>query len=119
MPSAPVLLLVNNDVGVLTALAVLLSGDFVVETANTAGEALGMIACGIEPDLIVADVYLDRLDGIALRSELPAWLRSRVVLMTCSPVRGAMASAIHASGVPVVHRSTELHLLEPIMKAVA
>ncbi len=113
----PIVLVIDGDDEILEALEVVLEHAFRVVPAQTAGEALGMVAVGLDPDAILSSVYLNRMDALALQAELPEFMRSRLVVLAGVPVRGATAAAISSAGMPLVHRPKELNLLEPILLA--
>jgi signal transduction histidine kinase len=68
-PSAPRVLVVEDDPDMLGFLAAILGRQYRVETAADGREGLDK-ACAIRPDLIVTDVMMPGLDGAELVGEL-------------------------------------------------
>lgn len=68
----PRILLVDDDPGLLLALAELLRNDgFLVTTARNGDEALRRLDAGW-PDLLIIDLLMPRIDGLALAREVKA-----------------------------------------------
>jgi DNA-binding response OmpR family regulator len=83
------LLVVDDDPGTVDALAHLLRAEgFIVEVALDGDAALE--ACEQhQPDLVLADIYMPRTNGIALLEKLRALHpRTKVVMMTVDGSRG-------------------------------
>jgi DNA-binding response OmpR family regulator len=59
------ILVVDDDAGTLHAIAALLSGDYEVSTASDGIEGL-QAALRLHPDLIIADVWMPRADGVTM-----------------------------------------------------
>ncbi len=71
-PTRPRILLVDDDPGLLDALAELLRNDgFLVTTARNGDEALRRLDAGW-PDLLIIDLLMPRVDGWALAREVKA-----------------------------------------------
>ena len=60
------ILVVDDDEGTRRAIAVLLSGDYDVVTAADGIEGLEVAIRGPRPDLVVADVWMPRADGVTM-----------------------------------------------------
>lgn len=63
-------LLVDDDVDILSFLAEMLSRTFTVITAASGAEAVTLIEDGLRPRVIVSDVMMEPMDGFALRERI-------------------------------------------------
>lgn len=121
MPGRTRILLADDHVLLLEAFRRMLEPAFVVVGTAADGAALVEEALRLEPDLVVADVSMPRMNGLEaarrLRGELP---RTRVVFLTVDedPQLAAEAFALGASGY-VLKSSTALELEQAIRAAVA
>ena len=80
--SAPRILLVDDDPGLLVLLAGQLRGDgFEVQTARDGEEALKRLAGGW-PDLILLDMMMPRMDGLAFARELKSRADLPVIVLS-------------------------------------
>jgi len=116
MPARPRVLLADDHVLLLEAFRRMLEPEVAVVGAVADGAALVEQALALEPDLVVADVSMPRMNGLEaarrLRGELP---RSRVVFLTVNedPQLAAEAFALGASGY-LLKSSTATELREAI-----
>jgi len=121
MSAPPTILLADDHVLLLAAFRRMLEPAYRVVGAASDGAALVEEALRLEPDLVVADVSMPRMNGLEaarrLRGELP---RTRVVFLTVDedPQMAAEAFALGASGY-VLKSSTALELDEAIRAALA
>jgi len=121
MTARGTILLADDHVLLLEAFRRMLEPAFDVVGAAADGAALVEEALRLEPDVVVADVSMPRMNGLEaarrLRSELP---RTRVVFLTVNedPQVAAEAFALGASGF-VLKSSTALELHEAIRAALA
>lgn len=121
MPGRTRILLADDHVLLLEAFRRVLEPAFSVVGTAADGAALVEEALRLEPDLVVADVSMPRMNGLEaarrLRGELP---RTRVVFLTVDedPQLAAEAFALGASGY-VLKSSTALELEQAIRAAVA
>jgi DNA-binding NarL/FixJ family response regulator len=112
MPARATILLADDHVLLLAAFRRMLEPKFEIVGASADGAALVEEALRLEPDLVVADVSMPRMNGLEaarrLRGELP---RTRVVFLTVNedPQMAAEAFALGASGY-VLKSSTALEL---------
>jgi DNA-binding NarL/FixJ family response regulator len=120
--SAPArILLADDHVLLLEAFRRMLEPAFLVVGTAADGAALVEEALRLEPDVVVADVSMPRMNGLEaarrLRGELP---RTRVVFLTVNedPQMAAEAFALGASGY-VLKSSTALELDHAIRSALA
>jgi DNA-binding NarL/FixJ family response regulator len=115
------ILLADDHVLLLAAFRRMLEPAFEVVGAAADGAALVEEALRLEPDLVVADVSMPRMNGLEaarrLRGELP---RTRVVFLTVNedPQMAAEAFALGASGY-VLKSSTALELDQAIRAVLA
>ncbi len=114
----PVVLVVDDDVGIREALAMLLGDAFFVVTAPDGGEALGIVGLGLNPDVILSDLMMPEVDGLELHEQLPARFQPRFVLMTASPLHGAIGARIESAGVPVLRKARDLMRVEEVLLSV-
>jgi len=116
MPARPRVLLADDHVLLLEAFRRMLEPEVAVVGAVADGAALVEQALALEPDLVVADISMPRMNGLEaarrLRGELP---RSRVVFLTVNedPQLAAEAFALGASGY-LLKSSTATELREAI-----
>lgn len=116
MPARPRVLLADDHVLLLEAFRRMLEPEVAVVGAVADGAALVEQALALEPDLVVADVSMPRMNGLEaarrLRGELP---RTRVVFLTVNedPQLAAEAFALGASGY-LLKSSTATELREAI-----
>jgi DNA-binding NarL/FixJ family response regulator len=121
MSARATILLADDHVLLLEAFRRMLEPAFAVVGTAEDGAALVEQALRLEPDLVVADVSMPRMNGLEaarrLRGELP---RTRVVFLTVNedPQMAAEAFALGASGY-VLKSSTALELERAIRAALA
>lgn len=119
MSARATILLADDHVLLLEAFRRMLEPAYDVVGTVTDGAALVEQALRLEPDLVVADVSMPRMNGLEaarrLRGELP---RTRVVFLTVNedPQMAAEAFALGASGY-VLKSSTALELDQAIRAA--
>jgi DNA-binding NarL/FixJ family response regulator len=121
MPARARVLLADDHVLLLEAFRRMLEPAVEVVGAVKDGSALVEQALELEPDLVVADVSMPRMNGLEaarrLRGELP---RTRVVFLTVNedPQMAAEAFALGASGY-LLKSSTATELMEAIRAVLA
>ena len=121
MPGRPRVLLADDHVLLLEAFRRMLEPEVAVVGAVADGAALVEQALALEPDLVVADVSMPRMNGLEaarrLRGELP---RTRVVFLTVNedPQLAAEAFALGASGY-LLKSSTATELTDAIQAVLA
>ncbi len=121
MSARATILLADDHVLLLEAFRRMLEPAFEVVGTAADGAALVEEALRLEPDVVVADVSMPRMNGLEaarrLRGELP---RTRVVFLTVNedPQMAAEAFALGASGY-VLKSSTALELDHAIRSALA
>jgi DNA-binding NarL/FixJ family response regulator len=121
MSARATILLADDHVLLLAAFRRMLEPKFEVVGAAADGAGLVEDALRLEPDLVVADVSMPRMNGLEaarrLRGELP---RTRVVFLTVNedPQMAAEAFALGASGY-VLKSSTALELDQAIRAVLA
>ena len=121
MPARATILLADDHVLLLEAFRRMLEPTFAVVGTAVDGAALVEEALRLEPDLVVADVSMPRMNGMEaarrLRGELPG---TRVVFLTVNedPQMAAEAFALGASGY-VLKSSTALELDQAIRAVLA
>ncbi len=64
------ILLVDDIKEFRTLLKVILSGNYEVITAEDGEQAIGLMESGLEPDVIVTDLMMPRMDGYQLISKV-------------------------------------------------
>jgi len=79
------ILLVDDEPGMLRYIRTLLEVDsFKVETASTGEEALERVQKGLQPDLVLLDVLMPGIDGLATLEQLRQMKPSvKVVMLSC------------------------------------
>src|SRR5690625_2348768 len=79
----PVILLVDDDPGQLELLSMRLVGSgYEIRRANSGEEALASIAQNV-PDLVIASLRMDSMDGLALYDRIhQQWPALQVVILT-------------------------------------
>ena len=85
MSEATNILLVDDEPGMLRYIRTLLEvDDYKVETASTGEEALARVEKGLQPDLVLLDVLMPGIDGLATLEQLRQ-LRPgvKVVMLSC------------------------------------
>lgn len=76
------ILIVEDSPTIRQTLTTLLSlSGFRVETAEDGEEGLGRLRRGLQPDLIITDLYMPRLDGLALTRAARKMLVSTPILL--------------------------------------
>ena len=121
MPARATILLADDHVLLLEAFRRMLEPKFEVVGTAADGAALVEEALRLEPDLVVADVSMPRMNGLEaarrLRGELPG---TRVVFLTVNedPQMAAEAFALGASGY-LLKSSTALELDQAIRAVLA
>ena len=90
----PKILVLDTDPAVRRQLSVRLSGDYAVQAAGTAQEALGECVRN-RPNLVITDLRPTDMDGIALLKELKSrWPLITVIVLTA---HGTIAQAVKAT----------------------
>jgi two-component system, NtrC family, response regulator GlrR len=89
------ILVVDDDPGLLRLLTIRLRSEkYEVEPADNAAKALSVIA-GFRPDLVVTDLRMAQMDGLALLKELKRrWPSLNVILLTA---HGTIPDAVRAT----------------------
>ena len=108
MPDPPRVLVVDDDADTLLLLDEILTKEgYKVRTAEHAEAALNLVS-GEEPDVVITDIQMPRMDGLALLAELQRRLpQTLVVLATAfgslkTAVDGIKAGAFDYLGKPFV-----------------
>ena len=107
--SDPKILIVDDDPGMLRLLSLRLASEpYDIHTANDAAQALGCIA-RILPDVVITDLRMDAMDGIALLDEVQSrWPGLPVILLTA---HGTIPDAVEAT-----QRGATGFLTKPVAK---
>jgi two-component system response regulator GlrR len=89
------ILVVDDDPGLLRLLSIRLRSEkYEVEPADSAAKALSVIA-GFRPDLVVTDLRMAQMDGLALLKELKRrWPSLNVIVLTA---HGTIPDAVRAT----------------------
>ena len=89
------ILLVDDDPGLLRLLSIRLRAEnYEVEAVESAEKALA-VTTGFRPDLVITDLRMDDMDGIALLKELQKrWPGLQVLLITA---HGTIPDAVKAT----------------------
>ena len=98
MRSPRVLVVDDNDAGLMLAVAVLTLDGFAVDTAGTSEEVMERLDEKL-PDLILMDVQMPGQDGLSLTRQLkadPATAGIRIVALTAHAMPGDREAAIEA-----------------------
>jgi CheY-like chemotaxis protein len=93
------ILVVEDEPDVRALVARLLSPSFDVTQAVDGSDALDQILAGMRPDLIVCDVMMPKMDGLAFTAELkrdPSLARIPVVMLTAKARPRDMVDGINA-----------------------
>jgi DNA-binding response OmpR family regulator len=94
----PLVLVVDDDASVRSAITAMLTGDYDVVTAADGDEALELVRTAA-PDAVLCDVAMPGMDGWELTRELrtrPATLHLPIVLMTGADDRNAELEGLRA-----------------------
>src|SRR5258705_8753151 len=85
MKQAKKILLVDDEPGMLRYIKTLLELDeFLVETASTGEEALGLLKGGSEPDLVLLDLLMPGIDGLQTLEQVRQLRPSvKVIMLSC------------------------------------
>ena len=85
MSEATNILLVDDEPGMLRYIRTLLEvDDYKVETASTGEEALARVEKGLQPDLVLLDVLMPGIDGLATLEQLRQMKPGvKVVMLSC------------------------------------
>ena len=94
------ILLVDDDPGLLRLLSIRLRAEhYDVEAVESAAEALAALS-RFRPDLVVTDLRMDNMDGIALLKELQRQRLHRAVRSAFSPIPSTSSSCSSTSSAP-------------------
>jgi len=117
----PYVLLVEDDPDVLRMLRTLVQPIADVETASDGLEALEKLKTGETPDLIVTDLMMPRMDGLALSRELkadPKLAKIPLIMLTAKDSAKDVVTGINAGARHYVTKPFKPHdLLAKIRKA--
>src|ERR1700752_1022036 len=85
MKQSPKILLVDDEPGMLRYIRTLLEvDDYKVATASTGEEALELMNKGLEPDLVLLDLLMPGIDGLATLEQLrQIRTGTKVVMLSC------------------------------------
>jgi DNA-binding NarL/FixJ family response regulator len=114
-------LIVDDHPVVRQGLRVLLDVQDGIEVAGEAGDGPTALALAAdrEPDVILLDLKLPGMDGIAVLSELQAQKRdARVLVLTSVTDHGAAAAAIHNGAAGVLYKDVDPDALVRAIRAV-
>jgi two-component system response regulator MprA len=117
----PVLLVVDDETTIRDTLANLLSKEgYTVETAADGLDALEKLQGGLSPRLIVLDLMMPRLDGLAFRERQvaePALANIPVVVISASPrPRAAVVPLFNAFLSKPIHLPELLATIERLVR---
>lgn len=91
MPAEPVLVVDDNALNLELAQAMLELDGYEVRTASDAHEALGILASGFRPRLVLMDIQLPGMDGLDLTRHLradPAFRDLTIIALTAYAMVG-------------------------------
>ena len=111
----PTVLVVDDEESVRRALRKILErGGMSVIEAGSAADALTLVAAGSGTDVVVSDVLMPEMSGLAFYDELirraPA-LGRRVIFLTGAARDPAVSSPIEQRGVPLISKVDDLMLV--------
>jgi CheY-like chemotaxis protein len=111
----PTVLVVDDEPSVRRALKKILeSGRLEVREAGSAGEALDLIRSGNSIDVVVSDVLMPEVSGLAFYDELIACapqLGGRVIFLTGAAGDPSIHAPIEQRGVPLISKVDDLMLV--------
>jgi DNA-binding NarL/FixJ family response regulator len=114
-------LIVDDHPVVRQGLRVLLEVQDGIEVAGQAGDGPTALALAAEtePDVILLDLKLPGMDGIAVLAELKARQdQSRVLVLTSATDHAAAAAAVHAGAAGVLYKDVDPDALVRAIRAV-
>jgi DNA-binding response OmpR family regulator len=97
-PARPLILVVEDDEDVLTMLGRMLSQIADVELARDGVEAVEKLQ-GIDPDLVITDLMMPRMDGLTLAKQMksePRLKRVPVIMLTAKNHARDVVAGINA-----------------------
>lgn len=99
MPTEPVLVVDDNAFNLELAQTLLELDGYQVRTAGDATEALGVLANGFRPRLVLMDIQLPGMDGLELTRQLradPAYRSVTIIALTAYAMAGDEQRALAA-----------------------
>ena len=111
----PTVLVVDDEESVRRALRKILErGGMSVVEAGSAADALALVAAGSGTDVVVSDVLMPEMSGLAFYDELirrAPGLSRRVIFLTGAARDPAIVSPIEQRGVPLISKVDDLMLV--------
>ena len=116
----PTVLVVDDEESVRRALRKILErGGLSVIEARSAADALSLVADGSGLDVVVSDVLMPEMSGLAFYDELirrsPA-LSNRVIFLTGAAQDPAIHGPIEQRGVPLISKVDDLMLVQDAVR---
>lgn len=116
----PTVLVVDDEESVRRALRKILErGGLSVIEAGSAADALSLVAEGPGTDVVVSDVLMPEMSGLAFYDELirrsPA-LTGRVIFLTGAAQDPAIHGPIEQRGVPLISKIDDLMLVQDAVR---
>lgn len=116
----PTVLVVDDEESVRRALRKILErGGLTVIEAGSAADALSLVAEGSGMDVVVSDVLMPEMSGLAFYDELirrsPA-LSGRVIFLTGAAKDPAIHGPIEQRGVPLISKIDDLMLVQDAVR---
>ena len=113
------ILVVDDDEGTRRAIAILLSGDYEVSTAADGIEGLE-VAIRETPDLVVADVWMPRADGVLMvrrMKQIESLRHTPIIFLTGQTSVQSMVAGISAGAWAYLPKPIDPDILERKVKS--